>query len=119
VGGWTDQKFGNSHECEVMADFIAMQQLFLYRVDKVFIAGNPQIQIDDQVKIHETITGEDHVHYVKAIASTHNEETGEWDYQMDTCWLGQNPLGNWVFSFQELTAITQQYLRDQLKAPVA
>lgn len=91
VGGWTDQHFESDAECQVMAELIAIRQLFTYRKDALVIPGYPAIQIDDQVRIHERVTGEGFVHYVNGISSSLDMQSGEWTYELQTHWLGERP----------------------------
>ena len=110
VGGWTDLHFTDSNECKVMAELITLQQVFTYRTDQVEIPGYSRIQIDDQVRLIEAITSETNVHYIKAITSEWDLETGRWTYQLDTQWLGGAPDDDWVFHQEDLSAETQTYL---------
>lgn len=116
IGGWTDQHFLSTAECQVMADLIGIRQLLSYRTDSVTIPGYPVIQCDDQVQIFEQVTGEGFVHYVKAINNSLDMEAGSWTYTLDTNWLGEKPFGSWAFNPAELAPETQTYL-DSLKIP--
>jgi Glycosyl hydrolases family 16 len=118
VAGWTDQNFETEAECQIMADLIAIRQMFRFRTDTVTIPGNPAIQIDDQVKLHEPITAETYYHYVKSIGSDFDMETGKWTYAMETFWLGETPLTkDWAFNALELAAETIEYLELMGRAP--
>jgi hypothetical protein len=110
VGGWTDQHFASDSECLMMADMIALQALMTYRVDTVQIAGYPGIQVDDQVRITEKVSGENFLHYVRGISSTNDLETGVWTYDLNTNWLGVDPFSTWLFNPSELSTELQQYL---------
>ncbi len=110
VGGYTDQNFGSNRECQVMADFITMRQAFTYRTGTITIPGNPEIQIDDQVRIKERTTEEFFYHYVKSVHCTWDIETGRWDYQLTTHWLGESPFDRWAFDPAQLSQDTQEYL---------
>lgn len=111
VGGWTDQYFASEEECQVMADLIALRQLFQYRTDTVTIHGYPAIQVDDQVVIVEQVTSEGYYHYVNAISSNNDLEAGGWTYDLDTYWLGERPFEKWAFNPAELSQETQTYLQ--------
>lgn len=116
VSIWSDQHFTTSKECRIMADLIALRQLFTFRSDRVTIPGYPAIQIDDQVRLTERVTEEmGDLHYVKGIASSNDMSTGEWTYQLDVQWLGTAPFGNWVFDPANLDPDTQAYLRSMGK----
>lgn len=88
VAGWSDQHFRNRAEATKMADLIAIRQAFLYQQNTVTIAGNPAIQVDDQVVIYERMTGESGLHRVLRIDSEFDFEDGKWTYQLTTHWLG-------------------------------
>jgi hypothetical protein len=81
-----------------------------YRVDTVQIAGYPGIQVDDQVRITEKVSGENFLHYVRGISSTNDLETGVWTYDLNTNWLGVDPFSTWLFNPSELSTELQQYL---------
>lgn len=111
VAGWSDQHFSTEEECRVMAELIALRQLFTYRTDSLTIPAYPAIQVDDQVRIFERTTSEGFVHYVKSISSRNDLETGEWTYDLGTHWLGEAPFRRWVYDPAQLSRETQQYLR--------
>jgi len=110
VGGYTSNNFQSTDESQIMADLIALRQLFQYRTDTVVITGNPAIQIDDQVRIFERITNEGYIHYISGIVSAFDMETGEWTYTLTTNWLGVTPFSDWTFQPSDLAAVTQTYL---------
>lgn len=110
VGGWTDQNFSTTAECQVMADMITIRQLFTYRTNSVRIPANPSIQIDDQVQLVERTTGEQYRHYVSGISSQWDAETGQWMYDLTTSWLGEDPSGEWAFQTTGLADETIAYL---------
>lgn len=110
VGGYTDQNFSSNNECQVMADFITMRQAFTYRTGVMKIAANPEIQIDDQVFMRERRTEEYYYHYVKSIHCSWDLETGRWDYDLTTHWLGETPFDKWAFNPAELSLDTQEFL---------
>ena len=110
VAGWTDQHFANARECRVMADMISAQQMFSYARGSATIKANPAIQIDDQVRIFERVTNETRYHYVEAITSTLDMDSGSWDYELTTHWLGERPRDAWVVRVDELDQVTQNYL---------
>lgn len=110
VGGWSDQRFVSEEECRLMADMIALRQLFSYRTDSVVIPGYPAIQPDDQVRIFEAVTSEGFIHYVKGIASSNDLEAGEWTYNLSTHWLGERPFDKWAFTPDDLAPETQQFI---------
>lgn len=110
VGGWTDQRFATKQECEMMADLIALRQQWVYRQNTVTIPGNPQIQIDDQVRIKERMTGEGYLHRVMGISSTFDNEDGKWTYDLQTHWLGTDAFEKDAWHPERLTDVTRHYL---------
>lgn len=111
VAGWTDRNFASDEECQLMADMIALRQLFTYRTDSVTIPGYPKLQINDQVRIYEQVTGEVYLHYIKGISSSLNVETGEWTYTLSTHWLGERPFDRWAFDPANLSEATRKWLK--------
>lgn len=110
IGGWTDQHFGSNAECKLMADLIALRALMSYHKDTLQIPGYPRIQVDDQVRIYERVTGEDHVHYVEGISSSNDLESGVWTYDLNTQWLGEDPASSWAFASADFSSELQNYL---------
>ncbi len=111
VAGWTDQHFEGELEALVMADMIAARQMFDYRQSQVTIPANPAIQIDDQIRVYERITGDTYYHYVKGITSNLDMDSGEWTYVLDTHWLGEHPSDAWAMDSRILKQATQNYLK--------
>lgn len=110
VGGWTDQHFKTAEECQIMADLITLRQLFTYRTDKVRIPANAAVQIDDQVRLVESITEEGFLHYITGIQMNWDIETGKYTYDLSTHWLGETPFSNWTFNPDDLAEETRAYL---------
>lgn len=108
--GNTDQNFETSEECQIMADLIALRQLFTFRTDTLRIAANPAIQCDDQIKLLERTTGDAYFHYVRSISSSWDLAEGKWIYDLTTSWLGDSPSGEWAVQTDDLSAETQYYL---------
>jgi hypothetical protein len=111
TAGWTDQHFGSTTECQIMADLIGLRQFMTMRQDTVTIPGHPGIQCDDQVRIIEEVTGEGYLHYVDAIHSDNNLETGRWTYQLTTNWLGDSPDTLWLWNSSFFADSTKEYLQ--------
>jgi hypothetical protein len=110
VAGWSDQNFKNKAETRVMAEMIAIRQMFSYRTGRATIPGYPGIQVDDQVRIVEKVTNETYYHYVMGIKSEINLEEGTWEYDLQTHWLGEDPDDLWVLKTEQLSNETKQYL---------
>jgi hypothetical protein len=111
IGGWTDQHFKSNTEARVMADTIAMRQVFTFRTDNIVIPGYPRIQIDDQVRVFERVTSEGYIHYVKGIQSSIDLSSGEYTYNLETHWLGEVPFARWAIDPNQMAAETQEYLQ--------
>lgn len=114
MSGWTDQYFASLNESRVMGDMLALRMLFEYRKDRIEIAANPAIQIDDQVRVYERTTNEGYVNYVGGITSTHDVEQGRWTYVLETNWLGQDPKSTWVFGVDQLSEDAQIHVNAAL-----
>lgn len=110
LAGWTDQNFESQEECELMADMLSLRQLFTYRTDRLRIPGFPKIQVDDQVRVFERTTAEGHLHYVRSIASNLDMVSGEYYYDLETHWLGEDPNAQWLFKPEQLTKATTNYI---------
>lgn len=110
--GNTDENFETDKECRVMAKAIALRQGITFRENTVTIPGNPAIQIDDQIRIRERMTGEEFRHYVKGISSDLDLATGKWTYTVTTNWLGDDPANKdrWWFDINELKGSEKKYL---------
>jgi hypothetical protein len=72
----------------IMAERIEQQIHFQSEQSSVTCVANPAIQINDQVRLWEQITGESNVHFVRGISSQHDLETGVWTYTLTTNNLG-------------------------------
>lgn len=92
---WVNKYFTSKEEQETMAEMIAMHTYFRLRQGNVSAWANPAIQIDDQVRIYERMTGETYVHYVRGISTNQDLDSGEYTMTLTTHWLG-NPQGDWV-----------------------
>lgn len=110
VGGWSDSRFESVEECQIMAELIAVRQMFEYRKNSLTIAANPAIQIDDQLRIQERTTAETYLHYVRGISSENDMTTGKWTYGLTTNWLGNSPTDRWAVDMEQLSDATKAYL---------
>lgn len=110
VTGWTDQNFATQEECQVMANLITIRQAFRYRTNQISILGFPGIQIDDQVRVWDETTAETYIHYVRGINSTLDLEAGQYQYELTTHWLGNNPPNRWLFNANQFKEETRAWL---------
>jgi hypothetical protein len=90
-----NEVYQNELEQKLMAALIALHMMFQARSGRVTILANPEIQINDQVRITERNSSESYLHYVRSISSEHNLDTGEWFMTLETNWLGEED--EWVF----------------------
>jgi hypothetical protein len=95
---------------QVTADMIQMRALMAYHTAQVQIPGYPAVQIDDQIRVNERITGEAALHYVQGISSSNDLMAGVWTYTLDTTWLGTDPSDLWLFRASILPEETQAFL---------
>lgn len=87
--------YQNELEQKLMAALIALHMMFQTRSGRITILANPEIQINDQVRITERNTSESYLHYVRAISSEHDLDSGQWLMTLETNWLGEED--QWVF----------------------
>lgn len=100
---WINEVWTNSEEQRLMAALIALHIMFNSRQGNVTIVANPEIQINDQVRIYERTSSESWVHYVRSINSEMNLETGSYTMSLGTNWLGEQEV--WAFDRNTLLAI--------------
>ncbi len=110
VSVWTDAHWNDNVEAQLAGDLIALRQLMSYRQDTLQIPAHPGIQVDDQVRIFERVTGEGYLHYVRGVSSSNDLESGVYTYDLDTNWLGEDPFNLWIFHGTDLSAELQAYL---------
>jgi hypothetical protein len=100
---WINEVWTDEDEQRLMAALIALHSMFNSRQGSVTIVANPEIQINDQVRIYERVTSEAWSHYVRSVNSTMNLETGEYTMTLGTNWLGE--LEDWAFDRNILLAL--------------
>lgn len=110
VPGDDTKNFASPEECQRMAELTAIKILFTYRKAQLSAPCHPGLQIDDQVRIFERTTNEYNVHYVSAISSSMDLETGEWTMDVTTHWLGNDPrqTSDWFLDTVQLTPAVRQ-----------
>jgi hypothetical protein len=91
---WTNQAFKDPVEQLLMSELIALHIWFSQRQGSVTFVANPEIQINDQIKIVERNTAEVYNHYVRGLSSNFDADTGVWKMTATTNWLGTKD--NWV-----------------------
>jgi hypothetical protein len=73
---------------EDMARLIEIHMSFQLIQGQVSCVANPAVQINDQVRIYERVSGDTDVHYVRGVSSSHDLDTGVWTYELTTNRLG-------------------------------
>lgn len=91
---WANEVFNNPSEQQIMAELIAMHIWFSQRQGNVTCIANPCIQINDQVRIWERVTGESYIHFVRGVSTSHDLDSGEYTMTLTTHWLGSET--SWV-----------------------
>ena len=100
---WFSDVWMSADEHKLMAALISLHIMFNSRQGSVTIVANPEIQVNDQVRIMERITSESYIHYVRAIDSTMDLRSGEWTMNLKTNWLGEGDV--WAFDRDRLMAL--------------
>lgn len=108
VPGEQTKGFKTVEECQRMAELIGVKILFSYRKATAHITGHPGLQLDDQVRIFERTTHENNIHYVSAISSHMDCETGEYTMDVTTHWLGSDPDRDWFLKYVRITPAIKQ-----------
>lgn len=85
---WGNMVMVSAKEQQTMAELIAMHLYFRQRLGTVTAWANPLIQINDQVRIFERMTGDTFVHYVRGMQTHYDAESGEYTMTLTTHWLG-------------------------------
>lgn len=85
---WVNEFFTNAQEQARMLERLEDHIIMSYRQGSVSFIANPQIQINDQIRIYERQTGETYLHYVRGLRSQMDLDTGEWMMTAQTNWLG-------------------------------
>lgn len=108
VPGDTTKPFQTQAECQRMAELTALFILFTYRQGTLSTVGHPGLQLDDQVRIFERTTNEANIHYVSAIRSHQDLDSGEYTMDVTTHWLGKDPNTDWFVNKAQLTPAVKQ-----------
>jgi hypothetical protein len=73
---------------EFLAELLGIRIWLQSRTATTTAWADPSICIDDQVQIYERNASETSTHYVTAITTTHDTQTGKYEMQLTTYWLG-------------------------------
>lgn len=86
--GWFNLYFLNAAEQRTMAELAAMHMFFATRTGSATAAANPALSINDQVWINERVSGENAIHYIRGLSTTHDLKAGSYTMQLTTHRLG-------------------------------
>jgi len=93
---WIDNTFTDKEEQKLMAELINLQIWFSQRAGSLTCVANPNIEINDQIRIIERNTSETYIHYVRGVSSTMDLDTGQYEMSLTTNWLGDE--NDWVIT---------------------
>lgn len=99
----------NYAEKKYTAAMIAIHSKFRSRVGQVTIPANPEIQLNDQVKIIERSTSESYIHYVRGISFDY-DDSGTFTMTLTTNWLGSDD--SWVIDTDYFVSQYAGFLRE-------
>lgn len=91
---WISHIFENEQERRLMAELIGLHAWFASRVGSCSIIANPALSIDDQIRIVERNTSETFIHLITSISSSNDLDSGEYNMDISTNWLGK--ADDWV-----------------------
>lgn len=72
----------------IMAELIGLHIWFSRRQGSTTCVANPLIDIDDQVQIFSQASTEHYIHYVRGITTNHDLDSGIYEMNLTTHWLG-------------------------------
>lgn len=101
--GWVNGLFQNPDEQRILAELVAMHIFFQLRQGSVTAAANPNISINDQVRIWERETSESFIHYIRGVTRRFDKASGSYSMTLTTHWLGGSD-GAWVVQPQSTSA---------------
>jgi hypothetical protein len=79
-----------------MAELINLQIWFNQRIGSIAMVGNPNIGMNDQIRVVERNTSETYIHYVRGVSSSMDLDTGSYTMNLSTNRLGDD--SNWVIT---------------------
>ena len=82
---------------QIFAELIEMQITMQRRLGQVTCVFNPSITVDTQIVIFERVTGDANVHYVKAVHTEHDLDSGKHTMTLTTVWFGTPE--NWAIGY--------------------
>ena len=87
---WVNGLFVDADRRQIMAELIAMHIWFSKRQGQTTCVANPNIQINDQVRLFERQSAETYIHYVRGVSTNHDLDTGVYTMTLTTHWLGDH-----------------------------
>ena len=93
---WINTSFENETENLLMAELISLRMWFSQRTGSSTIVGNPGLSLGDQVRMIERNTSETYIHMINSISSTLDLDSGSYQMQISTSWLGD--ANDWVIT---------------------
>lgn len=90
---WFNEVATDPADQAAMGTLLGNQLVFNSRAGAVVCVANPNIELNDQVRIWERQTDEVYDHYVRGIATSHDLDEGVYTMQVTTHWLGRDWSG--------------------------
>ena len=75
------------------------EQLIYSAIGNIAMIGNPNIGMNDQIRVVERNTSETYIHYVRSVSSSMDLDTGSYTMNLSTNRLGDD--SNWVITTDE------------------
>lgn len=109
---WINTHFEQPEEQQLMAELIALQIWFARRTGSVTCIANPNIDIDDQVRLIERNTSETYIHYVRGKKTSGDLQSGMYSMTLTTNWLGNED--DWVITSSNTYTPLRQFQISEL-----
>lgn len=87
---WWNEHFSSRVEQERMAELVGLHIQRSLRQGQLTCVANPAIQVNDQVRIYEEVTGESYIHYVRGVSISQDLDAGTYDMRLTTNWLADS-----------------------------
>lgn len=107
--GWVNALFQNRDEQRILAELVALHIFFHLRQGQVTAAANPNIGINDQVRIWDRVSSESYIHYVRGVSRQMDLRSGIYTMTLTTHWLGEGD--EWVVRADSPPPSSNQYFR--------
>lgn len=100
---WLNEVFTEPEEQKLMAALIGLHLMFQSKTGQVTALANPEVQIDDQIRITERVSSESYIHYIRGLRTTMDLDTGSYLMTLTTNWLGDE--STWAYDKEALLAL--------------